>query len=52
MIRYEDLVMEQSKTMSKIISFLNIDYDKTLLNPTKGNGSVKWLGNAASGIKK
>ena len=39
-------------TLSKIISFLNINDDKSLQYPTKGNGSVKWLRNTASRLER
>jgi hypothetical protein len=51
-IKYEDLVSEKKKVMNKVASFLGISYDKILLEPTKGNGTKKWMGNPASGIKK
>ena len=47
-----DLVNEKEKVMSSLVEFLDIELDQILFSPTKGNGKIKWLGNAASGEKK
>ncbi len=50
-IRYEDLVNELENTLSKIISFLEIEDNACLRKPTKAGGKVEWKGNKATGDK-
>lgn len=52
LVKYEELVSNQEKNMSNIASFLEIQFNDSILTPTKGHGHVSWLGNAATGKKK
>jgi len=52
LIKYEELVSNKEKNISKIASFLEIHFNDSLLTPTKGHGYVDWYGNAATGKKK
>ena len=51
-LRYEDLVENKESIIKSVANFLNIKLNDILFIPTKGNGKIKWLGNAASGRKK
>jgi hypothetical protein len=46
--RYEDLVSDQASEVKKITIFLGIQNEDTLQRPTKGHGTVPWVGNAAT----
>ena len=54
-VRYEDLVQNNETTMERVVKYLGIPFEKSLLNPTR-NGS-SWTGNSSQnkkylGIKK
>ena len=51
-LEYEDLVENKESIIKSVANFLDIKLNDILFIPTKGNGKIKWLGNAASGNKK
>ena len=47
-VRYEDLVADTEKEMRRVASFVNVNYEKNLLEPTTA-GNV-WKGNASNDV--
>lgn len=49
LVKYEDLILEQEKTMRKVAHFLELEYHESLLNPSILGEA--WEGNSMTGKK-